>query len=83
MQTVRAAFAQRRKTLVNSFRDSGWPTSTIQDALGTVSIDPKRRAETIALQEFIDLTHALRQHSPDENAPPGKADISVGPVSTP
>ncbi len=83
MQTVRAAFAHRRKTLMNSFRDSGWPISTIQDALGTVRIDPKRRAETITLQEFIDLTHALRQHSPDENAPPGKADISVGPVSTP
>lgn len=83
MQTVRAAFAHRRKTLVNSFRDSGWPISTIQDALGTVSIDPKRRAETIALQEFIDLTHALRHHSPDQNTPPGKADLTVDPDRTP
>jgi len=83
MQTVRAAFAHRRKTLVNSFRDSGWPVSTIQDALGTVSIDPKRRAETIALQEFIDLPHALRHHSPNENTPPGKADVTVDPDSTP
>jgi 16S rRNA (adenine1518-N6/adenine1519-N6)-dimethyltransferase len=70
MQIVRAAFAHRRKTLVNSFRDSGWSISTIQDALGMVSIDPKRRAETIILQEFIDLTHALRQHFPDENTSP-------------
>lgn len=67
MRTVRAAFAHRRKTLVNSFRDSGWPTSTIQDALGEANIDPKRRAETIALQEYIDLTHALRHHSPQQD----------------
>lgn len=77
MQTVRAAFAHRRKTLVNSFRDSGWPTSTIQDALAAVNIDPKRRAETIALQEFIALTHALRHHTPDEPTPPRKTDVTV------
>jgi len=82
MRTVRAAFAHRRKTLVNSFRDSGWPLSPIQDALGSVNIDPKRRAETMALQEFIDLTHALRHHAPDENTPPGKVNISVAPEST-
>ncbi len=64
MQTVRTAFAHRRKTVMNSFRDAGWPASTIQNALRRASIDPKRRAETIALQEFIDLTHALRRRSP-------------------
>jgi len=82
MNTVRAAFAHRRKTLVNSFRDSGWPTSTIHDALGSVNIDPTRRAETIALQEFIDLTHALRHQSPDEATPPGKAVASLDPDSS-
>lgn len=63
MRTVRAAFAHRRKTLVNSFRDAGWSTPTIQDALSAVSIDSKRRAETITVQEFVDLTHAIRLHS--------------------
>ena len=60
IQIVRAAFAHRRKTLGNSFRERGWPTTTIQDALGKVHIDPKRRAETMTVQEFIDLTHAIR-----------------------
>ena len=60
IQTVRAAFAHRRKTLVNSFRDRGLPMASILDALGEVHIDPKRRAETMTVQEFIDLTQAFR-----------------------
>jgi len=63
IQTVRAAFAHRRKTLVNSFRETGLPLTTIQDALGELHIDPKRRAETMTVQEFIDLTHAIRHHA--------------------
>ena len=63
IQTVRAAFAHRRKTLVNSFRDSGLSLERIQEALSNANINPKRRAETVTLQEFIDLTHALRGHT--------------------
>jgi 16S rRNA (adenine1518-N6/adenine1519-N6)-dimethyltransferase len=61
-QTVRAAFAHRRKTMVNSFREAGYLMPIIQDALGAADIDPKRRAETMTVQEFIALTQALRRH---------------------
>ena len=69
IQTVRAAFAHRRKTLLNSFRDSEMPLSLIQDALASVGIDPKRRAETLIVEEYIDLTHAFRSYgfSPKKN----------------
>jgi len=58
LQVVRSAFAHRRKTLLNSFRDSGLAMAAMQNALGVVKIDPKRRAETMTLQEFVELTHA-------------------------
>ena len=63
IQIVRAAFSHRRKTLLNSFRDSGLMMEAIQLALTSVGIDPKRRAETVTMQEFIDLTRAVRYHS--------------------
>ncbi len=81
-QTVRAAFAHRRKTLVNSFREKGLTLPMIHDALGAVRIDPKRRAETITVQEFIDLTHAIRHHASVENIPLGKANVTVDPDTT-
>ena len=62
--TVRSAFAHRRKTLLNSFRDSGMALEIIQEALATVGINSKRRAETVTLLEFVDLTHAIRRYTP-------------------
>ncbi len=55
VRVVRAAFAHRRKTLLNSFRDSGVPLAEIETRCGLVGIDPKRRAETMTVQEFIAL----------------------------
>jgi 16S rRNA (adenine1518-N6/adenine1519-N6)-dimethyltransferase len=63
IEIVRSAFAHRRKTLLNSFRDSGFSLETIQESLTTVGIDSKRRAETITLLEFVDLTHAIRRYT--------------------
>ena len=80
-QTVRAAFAYRRKTLVNSFRDSGWSLTTIQEALGMVHIDPRRRADTLTLQEFIDLTRAIRLDASDETPSHEKSDVRADPDS--
>jgi 16S rRNA (adenine1518-N6/adenine1519-N6)-dimethyltransferase len=53
-QVVRAAFAQRRKTLRNNLK--GLLTS---DALESLGIDPQRRAETLTLAEFAELANAL------------------------
>ena len=51
---VQASFAQRRKTLRNNLK--GLIDSTGLEAL---DIDPQLRAETLTLQQFIDITNAL------------------------
>mgnify|MGYP000189296622 CR=1 FL=1 len=55
---VRAAFTTRRKTLLNSFSNSGLPYSKddIKRALELSGIDGGRRAETLSLEEFIILS---------------------------
>jgi len=51
---VRAAFAQRRKTLRNNLK--GLMTAETLESLG---IDPQRRAETLTLVEFATVANAL------------------------
>ena len=64
VRVVRTAFAHRRKTLVNSFRDSGVPLAEIEKRCQLVGIDRKRRAETMTLQEFVVLAQTFSQDSP-------------------
>jgi 16S rRNA (adenine1518-N6/adenine1519-N6)-dimethyltransferase len=59
IRTVRAAFAHRRKTLVNSLRDEGFPPESIARALAHTGIVPSRRAETLTLHEFAALAAHL------------------------
>ena len=59
MKVVRGAFAHRRKTLLNSYREAGWEESLIRQALEQARIDPQRRAETVMIREFVALTHAV------------------------
>lgn len=62
---VRAAFGQRRKTLGNSL--AGWlekEKGEVEALLRQQGIDPQRRGETLGLDEFIRLAHALRTVSP-------------------
>ncbi|MGH7831097.1 MAG: 16S rRNA (adenine(1518)-N(6)/adenine(1519)-N(6))-dimethyltransferase RsmA [Candidatus Binatia bacterium] len=57
---VRAAFGQRRKTLSNAL--GSWlkrDRSKIDALLREEGIDPKRRGETLSVEEFIRLAHAL------------------------
>ena len=58
---VRAAFGQRRKTLGNAL--ASWlqrERNEIESVLRLEGIDPMRRGETLRVEEFIALTHALR-----------------------
>ncbi len=59
VRTVRAAFAHRRKTLVNSLRDEGFPLQQILPALQAAEIPPARRAEALAIEQFAALADAL------------------------
>ncbi|HEY5432764.1 MAG TPA: 16S rRNA (adenine(1518)-N(6)/adenine(1519)-N(6))-dimethyltransferase RsmA [Coriobacteriia bacterium] len=54
-----AAFAQRRKTLRNSvLATTGWSGTAFDTALAQAGIDGRRRAETLSVDEFIELATA-------------------------
>jgi 16S rRNA (adenine1518-N6/adenine1519-N6)-dimethyltransferase len=61
IRLVKAGFAQRRKTLINSLksdRNLGTPEQLLQ-ALAAAGIEPGRRAETLSPQEFAAIERAL------------------------
>lgn len=62
-KVVKAAFGQRRKTLLNALNNSGWPLTKEdwEEVLRLSNIDGKRRGETLSLQEFASLTNLLER----------------------
>jgi len=56
---VKAAFAHRRKTLVNSLRDEGYEFHPVTETLQRLDIAPTRRAETLSVEDFLRLALAL------------------------
>ncbi len=61
---VKAAFSHRRKTILNSLERGLVPVSReiLEQALEKCLIEPKRRAETLSIDEYIGLTSALAAH---------------------
>lgn len=58
---VRAAFAGRRKTLVNALSSAGYDKSDIAAALSQLNIREDVRAEAICVEEFMLLANALKK----------------------
>jgi 16S rRNA (adenine1518-N6/adenine1519-N6)-dimethyltransferase len=59
-EVVRAAFAQRRKTLGNALAAGlGRSLGAVRDAATTGGVDPGRRAETLTIDEFVSLAARL------------------------
>lgn len=62
-EVVRASFGQRRKTILNNLQsnlpDGKAKKQGIEAALATTSIDPKRRGETLSIEEFGALSDEL------------------------
>jgi 16S rRNA (adenine1518-N6/adenine1519-N6)-dimethyltransferase len=58
---VKGAFAQRRKTLLNSLKNTllSYSREEIVAALERCDIAPNRRAETLTIEDFLQLTSAL------------------------
>ena len=57
---VKAGFGQRRKTLNNSLMGvAGITKEIVADSLAAAGIDPTRRAETLDLQEFAELSNQV------------------------
>ena len=75
MQVVRGAFAHRRKTLINSCREEGWEEPVMRRALEETTINPRRRAETLTVKEFIALAHAVRQARPETSRHSERSDV--------
>ena len=60
-KVVKAAFGQRRKTLRNALRGSslGLAPAFVDRWLQAAEIDPRRRAETLSVEEFVRLSNWL------------------------
>jgi len=57
---VKKAFSQRRKTLSNSLSGyKGKEKAQIEVALKNIGIDPQRRAETLSVEDYINLSKEL------------------------
>jgi len=57
---VRAAFAQRRKTLANALAAGlGLSVGATREAATSAGVDPGRRAETLNIQEFAEVARRL------------------------
>ncbi|HKT34093.1 MAG TPA: rRNA adenine dimethyltransferase family protein, partial [Nitrospira sp.] len=56
---VRAAFAHRRKTLVNSLRDQGYDAALVSEAVAAMRLVPAVRAEKLTLEQFMELAERL------------------------
>lgn len=71
-QLVGAGFAQRRKTILNNLRAAPPPLRATIEARGgahallqAADLDPSRRAESLALEEWVRLAGALRAGGPE------------------
>jgi 16S rRNA (adenine1518-N6/adenine1519-N6)-dimethyltransferase len=64
VKVVRAAFAHRRKTVINSLRNEGFALPQLTDAFATTTINASRRAETLSIDEFAAIANALATVSP-------------------
>ena len=58
---VRAAFSQKRKTLLNSLGSLGLSKQTTGEILEEAGIDSRRRAETLSLEDFARIAEALEK----------------------
>ena len=56
---IKAGFLHKRKTLRNSLsKGLGWSPVQAAELLTSASIDPQRRAETLSLEEWLEVTQA-------------------------
>jgi 16S rRNA (adenine1518-N6/adenine1519-N6)-dimethyltransferase len=60
-RVVKACFGYRRKTLINALRHSGLSLpESVESRMEKIGIDPRRRPETLGIEEFGSLAEALK-----------------------
>ncbi len=57
-QVVKAAFAHRRKFAVKNLKDV-FPAETVEAAFSSLALDPKVRAEALAVEQYHDIVRFL------------------------
>ncbi|MGL5507006.1 MAG: 16S rRNA (adenine(1518)-N(6)/adenine(1519)-N(6))-dimethyltransferase RsmA [Paraclostridium sp.] len=66
-KTVKAGFAQRRKTLLNTLGTLGFLSKEeIREVLAEANIDEKRRGETLTIEEFANLSNKINAKVPSK-----------------
>lgn len=58
---IRSSFNMRRKTLWNGVKSIGLDKENLQLAFDNAGIDPKRRGETLSIQEFATLSNKINE----------------------
>ncbi|MGA3283750.1 MAG: 16S rRNA (adenine(1518)-N(6)/adenine(1519)-N(6))-dimethyltransferase RsmA [Verrucomicrobiota bacterium] len=58
MKIVKRAFSQRRKMMLKLLRED-WPVGKLEHAFDVTQLPPQTRAETVSLEQFIQLTGEL------------------------
>ena len=61
-RVIKAAYAERRKTIHNSLAKLGLKKDILSNILKEAEIDPMSRPERLSLQDFAHLTDALCKH---------------------
>jgi 16S rRNA (adenine1518-N6/adenine1519-N6)-dimethyltransferase len=56
---VKASFAHRRKTLVNSLKDEGYDQKSVTEALNSLNLSLPARAEILSVAQLIELTRRI------------------------
>jgi 16S rRNA (adenine1518-N6/adenine1519-N6)-dimethyltransferase len=56
---VKAAFAHRRKTLINSLKDQGYDQKLVAAALNSLNLSPSTRAEVLSITQFVGLMEQI------------------------
>jgi 16S rRNA (adenine1518-N6/adenine1519-N6)-dimethyltransferase len=72
LRFVRAAFAQKRKTLANNLRAAEIPPAIVAAALVQAAIDPMARAEALSIEDFAALWHCLKNEGSSTTSKPAK-----------
>ena len=68
MKVVKAAFAQRRKKMINSLasRLPGWEKTVLASVLEDLDIPENTRAEQLSIQRFAELANRLWKHEEEK-----------------
>lgn len=56
---VKAAFAHRRKQLINSLRDEGYEPNLVSEALRSLGLSPTVRAEVLSVEQLMELSRRV------------------------